>query len=194
PSRASELRRSEPEHLASPCKRAETERTVDGRAPLVASFLESAHARRREMLCAPPDQPLVRVQAAACAPQNHQYQTSATMCRIRGEWTPEAAARTGAGNAWAPLAADPERGLVFVPTGSAAPDYYGGERPGSNRHANSVVALRAATGEVVWSFQVVHHDLWDYDVASQPLLADVPVAGRLVPAVIQPTKMGHVFV
>src|SRR5690606_3784978 len=83
PSRASELRRSEPEHLASPCKRAETERTVDGRAPLVASFLESAHARRREMLCAPPDQPLVRVQAAACAPQNHQYQTSATMCRIR---------------------------------------------------------------------------------------------------------------
>lgn len=110
------------------------------------------------------------------------------------EWTPEAAARTGGGNAWAPLAADPERGLVFVPTGSAAPDFYGGERPGSNRHANSVVALRAATGEVVWSFQVVHHDLWDYDVASQPLLADVPVGGRLVPAVIQPTKMGHVFV
>lgn len=110
------------------------------------------------------------------------------------EWTPEAAARTGGGNAWAPLAADPERGLVFVPTGSAAPDFYGGERPGSNRHANSVVALRAATGEVVWSFQVVHHDLWDYDVASQPLLADVPVGSRLVPAVIQPTKMGHVFV
>jgi len=111
-----------------------------------------------------------------------------------GEWTPEAAARTGGGNAWAPLAADPERGLVFVPTGSASPDFYGGERPGSNRHANSVVALRAATGEVVWSYQVVHHDLWDYDLASQPLLADVPVGGRLVPAVIQPTKMGHVFV
>ncbi|MFW6202424.1 MAG: pyrroloquinoline quinone-dependent dehydrogenase, partial [Gemmatimonadota bacterium] len=110
------------------------------------------------------------------------------------EWTPEAARRTGAGNAWAPLAADPERGLVFVPTGSASPDFYGGERPGTNRHANSVVALGAATGDVAWSFQAVHHDLWDYDVPSQPLLADVPVDGRLVPAVVQATKMGHVFV
>ena len=65
-----------------------------------------------------------------------------------------------------------QRGLVFIPTGSASPDYYGGERPGDNRWANSVVALKASTGEFVWGFQVVHHDLWDYDVASQPALID----------------------
>ena len=76
----------------------------------------------------------------------------------------------GAANAWSVLAADPERGLVFVPTGSASPDFYGGERLGNNGYANSVVALRASTGEVIWAFQVVHHDLWDYDVASQPAL------------------------
>src|SRR5690606_11589596 len=107
---------------------------------------------------------------------------------------PEAGARRGAGKAWAPPAADPERGLVFVPTGSAAPDYYGGERPGSNRHANSVVALRAATGEVVWSFQVVHHDLWDYDVAAQPVMVDIQRASKLVPALIVGTKTGMLFV
>jgi quinoprotein glucose dehydrogenase len=107
-----------------------------------------------------------------------------------GEWTPDGARRTGAANAWAPLSADLDRGLVFVPTGSAAPDFYGGERPGANPYANSVVALEAVTGRPVWSFQVVHHDLWDYDVASQPTLADV--GGR--PAVVQATKMGHLFV
>jgi quinoprotein glucose dehydrogenase len=110
------------------------------------------------------------------------------------EWEPESARRTGAGNAWAPLASDPERDLVFVPTGSAAPDFYGGERPGSNVFANSVVALRASTGELVWHFQVVHHDLWDYDVASQPTLITVRRNGREIPAVVQATKMGHIFV
>ncbi len=100
---------------------------------------------------------------------------------------------TGAGNAWAPLSADPERGLVFVPTGSAAPDFYGGIRPGSDVYANSVVALDAETGERVWHYQIVRHDLWDYDLASQPTLAEVLVGTRLVPAVIQPTKMGFVF-
>jgi quinoprotein glucose dehydrogenase len=110
------------------------------------------------------------------------------------EWTAEAAAKTGAANAWAPLSVDPERDLVFVPTGSAAPDFYGGERPGDNRHANAVVALRASTGALVWSFQVVHHDLWDYDVASQPSLISVPRDGSDVPAVVVPTKLGHLFV
>src|SRR4029453_5997921 len=66
----------------------------------------------------------------------------------------------GAANAWSVLAADPERDLVFVPTGSAAPDYYGALRLGNNRYANSIVALKASTGRVVWSFQTVHHDLW----------------------------------
>ena len=79
---------------------------------------------------------------------------------------------------------------VFIPTGSAAPDYYGGVRPGDNEHANSVVALKASTGELVWSFQVVHHDLWDYDVASRPVLIDFQ--GR--PAVAVTTKMGNLFV
>ena len=70
------------------------------------------------------------------------------------------------------MSADPSLGLVFIPTGSAAPDFYGGERKGDNRYANSVAAIRAKTGEVAWSFQVVHHDLWDYDVASQPVLIE----------------------
>ena len=85
----------------------------------------------------------------------------------------------------------PERGLVFVPTGSASPDYWGGTRKGDNRWANSVVALRAATGELVWGFQVVHHDLWDYDVASQPTLFTWRDG---TPAIAITTKMGRVFV
>ncbi len=109
-------------------------------------------------------------------------------------WNPESARVTGAANAWAPLAADPERDLVLIPTGSAAPDFYGGERPGSNLFANSVVALRASTGELVWYFQTVHHDLWDYDVASQPMAVTVRKDGEEVPAVLQATKMGHIFI
>jgi glucose dehydrogenase len=94
------------------------------------------------------------------------------------------ARRTGAANAWAPLSVDPERDLVFVPTSSPSPDYFGGARPGDDRHANSVVALRASRGELVWSYQVVHHDLWDYDVPAQPTLAKLHRDGeeRPVPA------------
>src|SRR5207247_9841831 len=77
------------------------------------------------------------------------------------------------------------------PTGSASPDFYGGERKGANLHANSVVALRASTGRVLWHFQAVHHDLWDNDVPSQPTLVTVRREGRSVPAVAQATKMGH---
>lgn len=109
-------------------------------------------------------------------------------------WEAEDARRTGAGNAWAPLASDPERDLVFLPTGSAAPDFYGGERRGANPFANSLVALRASTGELVWYFQMVHHDLWDYDLASQPTLITLERDGESIPAVIQATKMGHIFV
>jgi len=106
-------------------------------------------------------------------------------------WAARTTPRTGAGNAWSTLSVDPERGLVFVPTGSASPDYWGGTRPGDNRWANSVVALRAATGELVWGFQVVHHDLWDYDVASQPTLF---LWRDGTPAIAITTKMGRVFV
>lgn len=109
-------------------------------------------------------------------------------------WTPEAAQKTGAANAWAPISADPELGLVFVPTGSASPDFYGGERPGANLYSSSVVALHAATGEIAWHFQVVHHDIFDYDVSSQPTLVTVPRDGVDIPAVAVVTKMAHVFI
>jgi quinoprotein glucose dehydrogenase len=105
-------------------------------------------------------------------------------------WEGPEAHHTGAANAWTVIAADPARDLVFVPTGSASPDYYGGARLGRNDYANSLVALRASTGRVVWHFQTVHHDLWDYDNASPPLLATV----RNQPAVILTTKTGMMYV
>jgi quinoprotein glucose dehydrogenase len=105
-------------------------------------------------------------------------------------WADRQKVRTGAANAWSTIAADEKRGLVFIPTGSASPDYYGGERPGDNRWANSVVALKASTGEFVWGFQVVHHDLWDFDVASEPTL--IQFRGKAAVAVT--TKIGNVFV
>jgi quinoprotein glucose dehydrogenase len=101
---------------------------------------------------------------------------------------------TGAANAWSIMAVDSERHLVFVPTGSASPDYYGGLRPGDNRWANSIVALRSTTGELAWGFQLVHHDLWDYDCASAPLLATLPHAGKQVSVVIQGNKTGLLYV
>jgi quinoprotein glucose dehydrogenase len=107
----------------------------------------------------------------------------------------QGASSTGAANAWAPLSVDADRDLVFVPTGAPSPDYYGGLRPGANAHANSVVALRLATGAVEWSFQLVHHDLWDYDTPAQPVLFDWQAAdGRRVPALAQVSKQGFVFV
>jgi quinoprotein glucose dehydrogenase len=100
----------------------------------------------------------------------------------------------GAGNAWSIMTVDTERDLVFVPTGSASPDYYGGLRPGNNKWANSVVALRGKTGEFVWGFQLVHHDLWDYDTASAPLLATVKRGGKPIPVVIQGNKTALLYV
>lgn len=102
--------------------------------------------------------------------------------------------RSGAANAWSIMSADPEADLVFVPTGSASPDYYGGLRPGDNKWADSVVALRATTGELVWGFQLVHHDLWDYDTASPPLLATLQRNGKRIPVLIQGNKTGFLFV
>jgi quinoprotein glucose dehydrogenase len=106
----------------------------------------------------------------------------------------ETAAQSGAANAWSTMAVDPERHLVFVPTGSASPDYYGGLRPGDNKWANSIVALRAQTGAFVWGFQLVHHDLWDYDSASPPLLATLLHDGVHVPVVVQGNKTGFLYV
>jgi quinoprotein glucose dehydrogenase len=92
------------------------------------------------------------------------------------------------------MAVDAERDLVFIPTGSASPDYYGGLRPGDDKWANSVVALRGKTGELVWGFQLVHHDLWDFDSASPPLLTTVRHDGQEIPVVIQGNKTGFLYV
>jgi quinoprotein glucose dehydrogenase len=114
--------------------------------------------------------------------------------KLKWTWDPMPGTRTGGGNAWSVIVADPARNLVFVPTGSPSPDYYGGERLGDNRYANSIVALRADTGRRVWSFQTVHHDLWDYDVASPAVLFDVRRNGRSVPAIGVGSKTGNFFI
>lgn len=101
--------------------------------------------------------------------------------------------RTGA-NVWSIMSVDQERGLVFLPTGSAAYDFYGADRVGDNLFADSVVALRAETGERVWHYQLVHHDIWDYDTPAQPLLATINRDGETIDVVVQVTKMGLVFV
>ncbi|MGB0618403.1 MAG: pyrroloquinoline quinone-dependent dehydrogenase [Myxococcota bacterium] len=101
----------------------------------------------------------------------------------------------GTANAWSMLSGDEELGRVYVPMGNAAPDHYGGERHGLGRYASAVVALDARTGEVQWDFKTVYHDVWDYDVASQPVLYTHPGGpnGEDFPALAQATKMGHVF-
>src|SRR6185295_20088205 len=85
-------------------------------------------------------------------------------------------------------------GLVFLPIGSPASDFFGGDRKGANLFGNALVALDAATGQRRWHFQMVHHDLWDYDVPAQPVLVTVKRGGRSIPAVAQVTKMGFVYV
>ena len=99
----------------------------------------------------------------------------------------------GAANVWAPMSVDPALGLVYLPTTSPSPDFYGVYRPGNDGHADSIVALHIRTGVVAWSFQVVHHDLWDYDLPAQPTLATVTYQGRTVPALLQTTKQGLLF-
>ncbi len=114
-------------------------------------------------------------------------------------WKPDPLAlgelyQRGTPNVWSLLSGDPERGLVFVPTGNPSPDSFGGLRRGIDYFGSSTIALDAQTGKVVWHFQTVHHDVWDYDVPAQPQLFQHPQVGGGRPAVIQPTKVGHVFV
>src|SRR4030095_13551813 len=99
-----------------------------------------------------------------------------------------------AANVWSTMSVDQANGLVFLPVGSPAYDFYGGDRKGQNLFGNSLVALNAGTGKLVWHFQTVHHDLWDYDLPAQPSLITVRQQGRSIPAVAQVTKMGFVFV
>ena len=100
----------------------------------------------------------------------------------------------GTPNVWAPMSADVEHGLIYVPTGNPSPDHYAGKERGQmDYYGSSIVALDAASGTVRWHFQTVHHDLWDYDVAPQPALYQSHAGGKDVPAVIQATKTGQVF-
>jgi quinoprotein glucose dehydrogenase len=101
--------------------------------------------------------------------------------------------KRGTTNAWTALSVDLARGLVYVPTGNTHPDYYGGHRQGADEYSASIVALHADDGRVAWHFQTVHHDIWDYDVASQPVLFDFPSAKGAQPGLIAPTKLGMLF-
>ncbi len=109
-------------------------------------------------------------------------------------WPADAWQRTGGANNWAGLVIDQERGLAFIPTGSASFDFWGGDRVGANLFANCLIALDAATGERKWHFQFVHHDIWDRDPPSAPVLCDVMRDGRKIAAVAQTLKSGHVWV
>lgn len=109
-------------------------------------------------------------------------------------WPPDVWKTAGAANNWAGMAIDSERGIVFVPTGSAVPDFYGAGRLGDNLYANTLLALDAATGRLLWHFQGIHHDLWDRDFPSAPILVTVRRNGKSIPAVAQTTKQGVLYV
>ncbi|MGZ3811948.1 MAG: outer membrane protein assembly factor BamB family protein [Mucilaginibacter sp.] len=106
----------------------------------------------------------------------------------------EAWKHIGSANCWAGFSMDEKRGLVFAPTGSAAYDFYGGKRKGAGLFANCLLALDAATGKLVWHYQVIHHDMWDKDLPTAPVLITVKQGGKSIDAVAQPTKHGFVFV
>jgi quinoprotein glucose dehydrogenase len=108
-------------------------------------------------------------------------------------WPSDAGRRAGGANAWSGITVDEKRGLVFLPTGSAAFDFWGGNRQGANLFANCVLALNATTGERVWHFQTVHHDIWDRDLPAAPNLVTVRHNGRRLDGVAQITKSAHVF-
>jgi len=102
--------------------------------------------------------------------------------------------RASTTNVWSIMSVDPERNLVFLPTGNAGPDFFGGDRTGFDYYSSSIVALDGTTGKPVWHFQAVHHDLWDYDMPAEPTLVDLTINGQKVPALVQVTKMGLTFV
>ena len=109
-------------------------------------------------------------------------------------WESDALRYIGAGNVWAPMAADEELGYVYLPTSSPTNDMYGGHRPGNNLYTSSVVCLDATTGRRVWHFQTVHHDLFDYDNPASPVLGDITVDGRRIRAIVQVTKQAFAYV
>ena len=108
--------------------------------------------------------------------------------------TPEQLAKTGTANVWASMSVDPEAGILYLPVSSPSPNFYGGDRPEKIPLGTSVTALNADTGQVIWSRQLVHHDIWDYDTNSAPVLVDLDKDGRRIPALVQSTKQGFLFV
>ena len=109
-------------------------------------------------------------------------------------WGKGSAVGVGGGNVWAGMSVDKALDLVYLPTSSASVDFYGAARPGAGLYADSVVALQGSTGKVVWHFQFVHHNLWDYDTPTEPILIDLPYNGKMVPALVQITKMGLIYI
>lgn len=108
-------------------------------------------------------------------------------------WENDAWQWTGDISSWAPLSADQERGIVYVPTNGATMDFYGGFRPGDNLFSTSLIALDVKTGERIWHYQLVHHDIWNYDTPTAPVLMDVTVDGRKIPIVVQTTKQSFAY-
>ena len=108
-------------------------------------------------------------------------------------WRNKSNEYTGAAGSWSTFSADQERAIVYVPVEAATGDMYGGHRPGNNLFSQSLVALDAKTGKRLWHFQLVHHDVWDYDPPTGPVLADLKVNGKTIPAAIQVTKQGMVY-
>jgi len=106
---------------------------------------------------------------------------------------PEAWKHVGGANSWSGFSLDEEKGIVFAPTGSAAPDFYGGKRTGQNLFANCILALDAATGKRIWHFQTVHHDIWDRDLPTAPVLVTINKDGKKLEVIAQPTKTGFIF-
>ena len=109
-------------------------------------------------------------------------------------WGKDSAEHVGNMAAWAPLSADEALGIVYVPTSAPTISYYGGHRPGNNLYSDCLLALDAKSGRLIWYFQMVHHDLWDYDNASPPTLGDITVDGKRIHAVMQPNKTGYLYV
>ncbi len=109
-------------------------------------------------------------------------------------WENDSWEYTGNTGVWTPFSADEELGYVYLPVEAASGDFYGGHRPGDNLFSQSLVCLNAKTGERVWHYQIVHHDIWDYDLPASPVLADITVEGKNIKAVVQVTKQAFAFV
>jgi len=131
------------------------------------------------------------------APAGNVFGVDAATGKLK--WTfnvlpPEAVKTSGTANVWASMSVDPKTGIVYLPVSSPSPNYWGGNRKEKLPYATSITALDSQTGKVVWSRQLVHHDIWDYDTNSAPVLMDIKKDGQTIPALVQSTKQGFLFV